>query len=353
MMRLDLYLAKHVLSATLAVLLVIAGLDTLFALVDQLPDLRHGYALVDAMQYVGLTVPHRLYEFIPMSALIGCLLGLGALASSSELTVMRAAGVSVSRIVMGVMKPVLLLVVMAVALGEWVVPEAEQKAESFRSLKLSGNRALAVHGVWHRDGNDFIHINAVIEGGTLHGVTRYQFDTNNRLIRASFAREGYYQESGGWRLVDVQETRFEENRTASQLVKEEIWQVELTPSLLSVIVVEPVNLSMQGLWQYSDYLLRQGLKPDTYLLAFWNKALMPLSILALVLVAVSFIFGPLRSVTVGQRLIAGIIMGVVFKLAQDMLGPASTVFGFNPVIAVMVPIAVCAVAGGWLLKRAG
>ncbi|MCV6588357.1 MAG: LPS export ABC transporter permease LptG [Marinobacterium sp.] len=352
MRKLDLYLARHVLGATLAVLLIIGGLDGLFALVDQLEDLTAQYRLFDAMQYIALTLPGRLYEFIPMSALIGCLLGLGALATHAELTVMRAAGISVGRIIWGVMKPVLMLVLFAVALGEFVVPTAEQSAESFRSYRLSGDRALAVRGVWHRDGETYIHINSVARDGQLHGVTRYEFGDDNRLLRASFATYGHYVE-GGWQLEAIRETRFAEQRTQVAVMDQEHWEVELTPELLSAVTIDPLDLSISGLWRYTDYLNRQGLSASNYELAFWNKSLLPLSILALVLVAVSFIFGPLRSVTVGQRLVAGIIVGMVFKLAQDILGPASTVFGFPPVLSVLLPIVICLLAGSWLLKRAG
>ncbi|MGB2130167.1 MAG: LptF/LptG family permease, partial [Marinobacterium sp.] len=104
---------------------------------------------------------------------------------------------------------------------------------------------------------------------------------------------------------------------------------------------------------YSRYLEEQGVNADSYLLAFWSKLLQPLAILALVLIGVSFIFGPLRSVTVGQRVIAGVVFGLVFKFAQDLLGPASTVFGFPPLIAVVIPILLCTGAGLWLLRRAG
>jgi len=352
MIRLDLYLAKHVLGATLAVLLIIGGLDALFALVDQLPDLNESYRLSGAFQYIAMTIPRRLYEFLPMSALIGCLLGMGALASHSELTVMRAAGISTARIITGVMKPVLLLVVFAVALGEFVVPVAEQRAESFRSQLLSGNRALAVRGVWHRDGSEFIHINSVLQDGEIRGVTRYQFDDSNRLQRSSFAHQGIYQ-TDGWLLKGITSTYFEGNRTRTDTQPSEHWQVEMTPQLLSSVVVEPLDLSIQGLWQYTRYLSRQGLRADNYELAFCSNALWPVSILVLVLVAVSFVFGPLRSVTVGQRLVAGIIVGVAFKLSQDILGPASTVFGFHPVMAVLLPIIICAGVGAGLLKRAG
>src|SRR5690606_42139823 len=63
--------------------------------------------------------------------------------------------------------------------------------------------------------------------------------------------------------------------------------------------------------------------------------------------------GPLRSVTLGQRIFTGVIVGFVFRILQDLLGPASQVFGFSPLLAVVVPAGLCALAGAWLLKRAG
>ena len=108
---------------------------------------------------------------------------------------------------------------------------------------------------------------------------------------------------------------------------------------------------MSGLWEYSKYLKGQGINSDEYRLAFWNKALQPLTILALVIVAISFVFGPLRSVTMGQRLFTGIMVGVVFRTMQDMLGPASLVFDFPPVFAALIPINLCLILGFWLLSR--
>lgn len=73
---------------------------------------------------------------------------------------------------------------------------------------------------------------------------------------------------------------------------------------------------------------------------------------ALVLMAISFIFGPLRSVTLGQRVFTGVLVGFVFRIAQDLLGPSSQVFGFPPLLAVVIPAGICALAGVWLLRRA-
>lgn len=361
MNKLDGYIAKQVLGAVFIICLVVIGLDMVFEFVDEANDMNDQYRFTDVLFYLALRVPSRVYEFLPIASLIGCLVGLGVLASNSELTVMRAAGISLQRIVFSVLKPAMLLAAMALVLGEFIVPLTEQKAQSHRALAQSGGEALrSQYGVWHREENEFIHINAVEPGGKIHGVTRYQFDENRQLIESSFAKTGTYSDEG-WVLSDVATTRFLRekggepslDRTSVSHTPETTWQSGLTPTLLSVIVVKPVDLSISGLWSYSGYLKEQGLNSDQYLLAFWSKVLQPASIIALVLIGISFVFGPLRSVTVGQRIIAGVIVGLVFKFSQDLLGPASTVVGFTPLLAVLTPILVCGIAGFLLLRRAG
>lgn len=353
MMKLEWYIARHVILAILAVLLVVVGLDFVSSLLDGLNDVDESFTFWSLLEYLMLTIPRRIYEFIPLSSLVGCLVGLGLLASHSELTVMRAAGFSTRRILLAVFKPVSLLALIALILGQFIAPHTEQQAQSLKALAQADGGALSSrYGIWHREDRLFIHINAVEPGGIIHGVTRYRFDESRQLEESSYARIGYY-ENGQWRLQDVSSTEFSGERTRTEQRSEEYWQSGLTPELLSVIVVEPVDLPISGLWSYARYLQDQGVNADTYLLAFWSKLLQPLAILALVLIGVSFIFGPLRSVTVGQRVVAGVVLGLLFKFSQDLLGPASTVFGFPPVIAVLLPVLLCVLVGGWLLRRAG
>ena len=134
---------------------------------------------------------------------------------------------------------------------------------------------------------------------------------------------------------------------------QERWDVSLTPQLLNTVILAPESLSITGLWDYIHYLSDQGLNNARYWLAFWTKVLQPMVTAALVLMAISFIFGPLRSVTLGQRVFTGVLVGFVFRIAQDLLGPSSQVFGFPPLLAVVIPAGICALAGVWLLRRAG
>lgn len=354
MRKLDLYIGANVLFAILAVLAVITGLAMLFAFIDQLGDLEQGYTLYEAFIYVLLTTPRRLYDVLPMSALIGCLIGLGSLANSSELTVMRAAGVSLTRLVWAVIKPLLLLMLLGLAIAEYVAPWTEVQAQARRSLlQTEGKTQSSKHGMWHRQGQEYIHINSVQPNGRLLGVTRYEFDEQRKLLRSSFARKAEFVEEGQWQLHDVVVTRLYERHSEVEQLKQEDWNIALTPELLNTVVVEPDALPISGLWNYARYLTEQGLNAGRYWLAFWSKLLQPLVTGVLVLMAISFIFGPLRSVTLGQRVFTGVVVGFVFRIAQDLLGPASLVFGFSPLLAVLVPAGVCGVIGFWLLRRAG
>ncbi|GBL54046.1 LPS export ABC transporter permease LptG [Pseudomonas citronellolis] len=355
MRKLDRYIGITIFVAILAVLGVILGLALLFAFIDQLGALDENYTLGVALKYVLLTAPSRAYDMLPMAALIGCLVGLGTLASNSELTIMRAAGVSLQRIVWAVMKPMLVLMFAGILIGEYVVPYTETQAQSDRALaQSSGGAVSSRNGLWHRQGQEFIHINVVQADGTLLGVTRYDFAEGHVLKSASFAKRAVFHD-GQWALEEVTTTLLHPQEKRSEVVStpSEAWSIQLSPQLLSTVVMEPEALSISGLWEYIHYLKDQGLSTNRYWLAFWTKVLQPAVTAALVLMAISFIFGPLRSVTLGQRVFTGVLVGFTFRIAQDLLGPSSQVFNFPPLLAVLLPAAICALLGAWLLKRAG
>jgi lipopolysaccharide export system permease protein len=353
MVKLDRYIGSSVFIAIMAVLGIILGLASLFAFIDEMGAVSSTYTLLDAGRFVLLTAPRRVYDMLPMAALIGCLIGLGSLASSSELTIMRAAGVSIARIVWAVMKPMLVLMLAGVLVGEYVAPAGEARAQAERSLAQgSGDAQSSKYGLWHREGDEYIHINTVQPGGLLYGVTRYQFDDQRHMRSASFAKKALY-DTDHWNLSEVTTTLFHGDSTEVVTAPQERWDVSLTPQLLSTVIMEPETLSISGLWNYIHYLADQGLNNGRYWLAFWTKVLQPLVTGALVLMAISFIFGPLRSVTLGQRVFTGVLVGFTFRIFQDLLGPSSLVFGFPPLLAVVIPASVCALAGVWLLRRAG
>lgn len=351
MRRLDRYIVSTVANAMLMVLLVVLSLDILFGFIAEMDELKENYQTVQALIYIITTVPRRIYDYLPLAAFIGCLVGLGVLANSSELTVMRAAGVSVGRIVWAAMKPALLVVLIGILIGEYVAPETERIAQTQRALAQGEAETVgAERGIWHREENTFIHMSVVQSKGLINGLSFFRFDTVGALSEAFFARRALYQ-GNHWLLQDVTRTYFKGDATVTESVDNEDWNTQLTPKILNILVIKPDYLSVRGLFSYVSYLNEQGLNANIYEMAFWKKVLQPLATAVLVIVAISFVFGPLRSVTMGFRIFCGIIVGLLFKYAQDLLGPSSLVFGFNPVFATLVPITFSAFAGIYLLRR--
>jgi lipopolysaccharide export system permease protein len=353
MRKLDRYIISTVAGSMLLVLLVVLSLDVVFGFIAELEELENNYQIAQALQFMLTTLPRRVYDYLPMAAFIGSLIGLGSLANNSELTIIRAAGVSTRRIVWSAMKPAIAVVIVGLFLGEFIAPYTEKIAQSQRSLAQGTDSSLAgKRGVWHREGDVFMHFNAVEPNGELHGLSLFEYSEDGWLSRARFAKRAIYQR-GSWLLESVNETSVTEQGTTVVNYHTLDWKTELSPDVLGVIVIKPDNLSISGLYTYSSYLLEQELNANVYLMSFWKKVLRPLTTAALVLVAISFVFGPLRSVTMGFRVFTGIVVGLLFKYMQDLLGQSSLVFGFDPILATLTPIAVSLAMGLYLLRRAG
>ena len=149
----------------------------------------------------------------------------------------------------------------------------------------------------------------------------------------------------------MRQVQFADDKATSSSASQKEWDSGLSPELLNILVLDPDDLSISGLWRYASYLKQQGLNAGDYELAFWNKILQPLTIMGMVFVAISFIFGPLRDVTMGYRIFVGVMVGIIFRTLQDILGPSSLVYGFDPIYASVGPIAICFVAGLLLMLR--
>jgi lipopolysaccharide export system permease protein len=353
--RLSGYIGVNVMSAIAVALVAIVGLDVVAGIIDQMGDIKRNYQFVDVLIYTATKLPSTIYEYTPLASLIGCLVGLGMLATNSEVIVMRAAGVSLFRIVLLVFKPVLVFILLAALIGEYFSPYLDQLADSKREYLRKGESALdSTSGFWAKEGDEFIHFNAVFPGGVLFGVTRYRLNEQRELEEASFSSRATFNKTEGfWVEENVSSTLFVEQQTYTRKWVTRNWKTELTPEVLTLNILPAEALSAGSLNDHIDYLERRKADSAKYRLAFWSKVLQPLAIFALVLVGIAFVFGPLRQATVGFRVFVGVLFGISFKLLSDILGPLSIVFEMPPVLAVLAPIAVCFVIGLFLLKRAG
>lgn len=355
MQKLDAYIGRLVASGALLALLVLLGVLTLFRFIDELDSLREAYGVAEALWFIACTSPRQLYELIPYAAMTGALVGLGRLAGNSELVVMRMAGAAPLRIAWGAVRPLLLLLLLGVLLGEYVVPATERLAQQLKA-EARGTSGARDRGEWYREGNSFVRFGLVHPGGAVEHISIHEFDAGRRLKRTLHAARGVHHqphpEDGYWLLEDVRMTEFTGRATRTARLVSRRWDSSLSPAILEGgVSLDARKLSLAELSRKIDYLSGQGMSADSWRLAFWGKLLQPLATLALVFIAVSFVFGPLRETGLGYRLVAGLLVGIAFKFVQDLLAPASMVFGFPPPLATALPVLVCVLLGATLMYR--
>lgn len=348
--------AKHVTKTTALAMLgataILSALQVLFTYMGELGSLKEGYGAWQAFLFVLWGAPQYLYEILPISALIGAVLGLGTLASNSELIVMRASGISLWRIVGWVMRSAMLLVLLSFLLSEYVIPHTNEKAKSIkdhRSVAQLGE----VKGYWTREGQRFIYIDYANAQGQLKQVQMLDFDNDYRLKSVLDADQGEFVKNGQWTLSKADQMDiFQDGHSKLIQTEKQDLALALQPKYVHMVTIDPEDLAPSQLISFMGYMHEYSQVPKTYLLAFWQKVASPFALLALVLVACSFIFGPLRQQSMGFRLVIALFVGLGFYYLQDFLGYASLVYSPSPAWFVFLPIVLMFGAGSYLLYRA-
>jgi lipopolysaccharide export system permease protein len=335
---LDRYIAVAVATGTLVALLIVVGLDIFFNVIAQIDNIgRENYTLMTLVQFVALITPQSMYELFPMAALLGSLMGMGGLSANSELVAMRASGLSIWRIIRSVLQVGVLMLVVAVFVGEVIAPVAERHGQQLRAAAM--NRAisfLSSRGLWVRDEDQFINARKVLSDNTLAELTIYEFDAEARLKVVTQAVEAQYQD-GQWILHNVSRTEFTDDRVLVRHEEQMAWVSTLTPDLLGIVALKPENMSIRDISQFMRYLEENGLDTRQYRYAFWGRFVTPAAALVMLFISVPFVFGSLRSASAGQRVFIGMLVGFGFYLVSQVVSQIGQVFGFNPLLMMMVP----------------
>lgn len=345
MKRVDRYLIITAVIGTLTALAVVLALLLVFEYMDEVDDIGRGsYTALTAFAYVLLKLPYSVYQAFAMATLIGSLMGLGALAANSELTAMRAAGVSIGRVARAIMIAGLLLGATALAIGEWLAPPAERWAQELRSAAINEGVTVSNRGFWARDGGRFVEVQRAVSQEQLVGVRIYELNDQGmpvKLVSAPTARHT----ASGWVLTNPVVTEFSDAGVRTDRPPSLPWATDLQPALLDVVVVDPETLPIADLWRYIGYLERNGLDSGSYRLALWTKIAAPLATMAMLLLTVPLVFGAVRSVGAGQRIFLGVLIGLGFFLLNRLLIRAGIVYGLPPPVSALLPTVLIFVAG--------
>ena len=353
---LERYFARQIYAAVLLVLLGFLALFAFFDLIRELGDLGIGdYHLRQIFTFVVLSMPTHAYELFPVTVLIGTLYVLAHLASNSEFTVMRAAGLTPAQAGRMLVRIGGAFVIATFVIGEWVAPGAEQAAQALRLRAMSSLIGKTLNsGLWFKDERSFINIREARESATLTGVRIFEYDGNYHLRQISSAERADYRGDGLWRLTGVVQTRFHDGATQVDRFKEADWRSAVSPELLDVLIVVPERMSAWRLYKYTQHLAGNRQKTERYEIAMWKKLFYPFATLVMMALALPFAYLHARSGMVGLKVFLGIMLGVFFHMLNSLLAHLGLLQNWPPLGSALLPSAlffVSAMLMMWWVER--
>jgi lipopolysaccharide export system permease protein len=338
---LDRYLYRTVLVYTGMAMAVLLTLGALFLFISQQGDIGVGsYTAADAFLYTFLNLPQQSFEMMPIGAMIGALMGLGNLAAGSELVVTRASGVSVWRIAWPVGLAGLTLSLLMYGIGEYVAPPLAQFAKREKNTsKLADVSFAGSSGAWVKEGNLILRVQTGEVDQSFGGVSLFELDGSNRLASIQRAERISVADPGHWRMQNVATTRFGPNHIDSNVVNEQDMRSTVNPDFLGLAATDPQLLTLRGLASYIDHLRRNSLDTALYEIGYWSRIARLFAVIIVTLLALPFVFGPLRTTGAGTRTVIGVMLGILFFLITRTIENGGQLFGLNPALVGWLPTA--------------
>jgi lipopolysaccharide export system permease protein len=336
--RLDRYIMGHVFALTGIVMLALTAIYTFVTFVSEIGDVGEGnYGVPQLALYVTLLIPSSIYVLLPIIAMLGTLMGLGTLSAQSEITAMRAAGVSLLRIGRSTLLAGVVLGLLSLVLGDWLAPWAKVTAESMQAEAREGIKPGTLNvPVWLREGDSVIHIRSLITQNHFTDAEIFTLAPDLSIKTILNADEGSYQ-SGRWLFSGVRRTEFGVDGTKVSQSETLDWGAQPSPDVLNLFLLRANAISIHGLLQLMSYLRDNGLDDRTYALELWRKLMTPFTVMAMMLFTIPFVMGPLRSTGAGQRLLVGVLIGVSFYVVNEVTANTGQLYGWSPIVSAALP----------------
>ncbi|MFQ6004987.1 MAG: LPS export ABC transporter permease LptG [Woeseia sp.] len=339
------YLMRTILKSTLLVLAVLLALASLFEFISELDNKMGDYGVAQALLFSLLRFPQLAFEMLPVATLIGSLLGLGGLAANSELVVMRSAGLSVGRLAGMVAITGVVVMIITALVGEYIGPPLDYFARTMRNeARFQQDERNSGNAAWVKDGPVILNLERVNSEFEFGGIYLFRFNEDNSLRSIARAENSGIDDSDKWILENFRETQF--NSDGVQVVESsvEVESFDLSGDLLGITLVKPVSLSAKGLLSYIRYLKKNNLSSGQYETELWSRASSTVTAVIMPVLALAFVFGTLRSAGAGARLLIGVLIGLAYYLASEMIANSGQIYDLNPaLVAWLPPLALLAV----------
>ncbi len=340
MLRIDRYIMTQFVSGIIPVLLLLLALFSFMALAEELEEVGSGsFTLADALMVVFLTSPKRIVELLPVTALLGGLIGLGAMANHRELIAIRTIGISKQRIGQTVAVLAVFLGIFITALQFFVVPGFEREAASLRAQASQNTEVSAGDSgaIWTRNDTHFIRVNRVRSDRTLADIEIYTTDAQGRLTQLIQAASALYIEQENWLLIDVLESRFEGEQVLDTKRANMHWDALLSADQAAALILPLEALAPNDLLKTIGNMKKNQLDTHRYEIVLWQQVSLLPSLLAMALMSLPLLLGSVRTVSASQRALTGGLIGIGFYLLQQLSGHLAGIFGLNPSLLILTP----------------
>lgn len=346
------YLIKRLCVITLYTLISLLALYSFFDFISELSDSGKGhYGGAQILWYMLLQMPRYTYEMLPLSVLIGTLLSLSLLAANSELTIIKASGLSTANLMRIMLSFGLIGLMLTALLGEWGAPAASRYAANMKSAAMGEKITAGNSGLWVKEGNTVVNIGEMLPDRTLKNIIRYQYSDQFQLLSESVASSATVLPDGQWRLNNVRISTLSANKITTQTLPEETWRADIRASLLDVLLVDPDEMSVSALHAHIGHLKNNRQQTEQYELAYWRKLFYPFACLVMVMVALAFTPQSTRHSNLGLRLFLGICLGLAFQMLGRFTGFSALLYNLPPVISAATPTVFFAVLAAYLIRR--
>jgi lipopolysaccharide export system permease protein len=368
------YLNREIASAVLFVLIAFLCLMGFFDFIAELADIgRGGYKLQHALMFVALNLPGHIYEIAPVAVLIGAVYALAQLASRSEFTAMRAAGLSRVTALKALAGLGVFFAVITLLVGEFLAPPAERLAQTVRLSALGASIAGQFRsGIWIKDSSKtgsgeldrvrFVNVSELLPDGGMKKIRIFELDSDLRLVEVIDAQSAKYQKSQeAWELSGVKARTYAEIgagvgastirvRQFAESVR--TWGSDISPDFLSAMMVIPERMSLYSLVQYVRHLKDNQQSAGRYEVALWSKLFYPVAVIVMLALALPSAYMQTRSGGVALKVFGGIMLGVGFHFLNALFSHLGALTSAPAWIAAATPSALAFVLACVMLALA-
>ena len=353
----DRYIANTLLTYSIVVLLVWLSIYSFFNFLAELNTVGTvNYTILEAFKYIVLQLPEVAYDQVSPVILLGCVLGMGHLATTGQLIILRASGISILKITWLTLKNAIIFLIFLTLIGELVAPTLTTYAENERSNALGQNSlSNSQDGFWIRDGDNFINVENNVDGSLFNGITVIEVNKSNKIERVVESKSAIFDGQNinmdSTNIFSINSTNLFDDIALKErnLYKK---RVAFDQDLIDSLEKEPKDLTTLTIVKQIQFLTDNKLRAEVFEVELYKRLVKPITLVAMVLLAMLFIFGSTRDATLGRKIFFGVVIGLSFELISRIGGALALSFDFSPLLSTFVPaIAIMIIATIALINK--